>query len=330
MPIIKCICKQVVMRPYKFDSGPIAGSINRERVYKTSVFDVKVRLFHYEMVIILQKKLTIESKSSGRTVRNATKYKIDPNSISQSHLPGDHQHYSHILSECFGKWVDHVQNFEIRADDVWIIGLPKTGTTWVHNIAFKLQNGLDYENIANELEDRFFERLTSQPDTFDKDIERFKNMASPRVFKSHLPAFLLPKALWTVKPKIIYTIRNPKDMVISRYHMIRNSMVRFPGTLTDFADHFFNDTGFGTPIFDHIHGFLQLRCLDNVLLNVYEDLVADPFQGIKRVCVFLACPHTSKQLHELTENVSFGKMRDTFPSFMMPMDRTSIPDPDYR
>lgn len=277
------------------------------------------------MVIIRQEKLSIEGR-----VWSPTKYKIDPESISQSPLPGDHKHYSHISSESFGKWVDHVQNFDIRADDIWIVGLPKTGTTWVHNIAFKLKNGFDCENIANELEHRYFERLTSTGDGFDREIERFKHMPSPRVLKSHLPAFLLPKGLWTVKPKIIYTIRNPKDMIVSGYHMIRNSMVRFPGKISDFAEDFFNDTAFGTPVFDHIHGFLQLRCLDNVLLNVYEELVADPFQGIKRVCQFLQCPHTENQLQELTENVSFGKMRDAFPSFMMPTDKTNIPDPDYK
>lgn len=287
--------------------------------------------FLYKMVIILQEKLSsIEPKSSEGTVWIATKYKIDPDSIIQSPLPGDHKHYSHIMSEGFGKWVDQVQNFEIRADDVWIVGLPKTGTTWVHNIVFKLQNEFDCENIANELEVRFFERLTSADNDFDKEIERFNKMPSPRVFKSHLPAFLLPTGLWTVKPKIIYTIRNPKDKVVSGYHMIRNSMLRFPGTLTDYAEHFLNDTGFATPIFDHIKGFLQLRRFDYVLLNVYEELVADPFQGIKRVCKFLECPHTQKQLHELMENVSFGKMRDTFPSFMMPSDKTSVPDPDYK
>lgn len=89
--------------------------------------------------------------------------------------------------------MDLVQNFEIRADDVWIVGLPKTGTTLVHNIAFNLKNGFDCENLMKELEDRLFERFGPKGFTFDKEIERYNNILSPRVMKTHLPAFLLLK-----------------------------------------------------------------------------------------------------------------------------------------
>lgn len=121
-------------------------------------------------------------------------------------------------------------------------------------------------------------------------------------------------------------------MVISAYHFIRNSNVGFSGTLADFAEPYLNDTGYRTNVFDHIHGFLQLRSLDNILFNVYEEFVADPLQGIKRICQFLECCHSGEQLTQLTENVSFKKMREliTLPSAMVPTDGISVPDPDYK
>jgi hypothetical protein len=48
-----------------------------------------------------------------------------------------------------------------------------------------------------------------------EDIEK---MPSPRFIKTHLPAQLLPDQLWTVKPKIVYIRRNPKDTAVSYYH----------------------------------------------------------------------------------------------------------------
>lgn len=257
-------------------------------------------------------------------------FKIDPNSDHKTDLPGDHCKYSHALPKKTAKWIDEIQNFEVRTDDIWIVGIIKTGTTWNHNIAYTLKYGLDCENIAEELENRYFEKGAMRTDSFDKDIKRYKEMKSPRIFKTHLPAFLLPNGLWTVKPKIIYTIRNPKDALVSAYHMMRNSYVHFSGTLENFCEMYFNDIAFSTPIFDHLRGFLQLRNRDHILFAVYEEMIADPFRGVKRICEFLECPHSDEQLQRLNENVSFEKMREKFPSFMLPDDRSTIPDPDYK
>jgi Sulfotransferase domain len=37
----------------------------------------------------------------------------------------------------------------------------------------------------------------------DVDLELISQMPRPRHIKSHLPAFLLPDQLWTVKPKVV-------------------------------------------------------------------------------------------------------------------------------
>lgn len=42
-------------------------------------------------------------------------------------------------------------------------------------------------------------------------------MNSPRLIKSHLPGQLLPPQVWEKKAKIIYVIRNPKDMIVSYF-----------------------------------------------------------------------------------------------------------------
>ena len=44
---------------------------------------------------------------------------------------------------------------------------------------------------------------------------------TPRHIKSHLPGQLLPPQVWEKRVKIVYVVRNPKDVVVSLYHHAR-------------------------------------------------------------------------------------------------------------
>lgn len=259
------------------------------------------------------------------------KFYIDPNSVHETALPGDHKQYSSVLTETFINCVDNVQNFKVRPDDIWIVGFIKTGTTWMHNIVNKFKFGAVNRDviIADKLESEFFDKKFLMGQGTDA-VKFFDDLPSPRIFKTHFPAFLLPKELWTVKPKIIYTSRNPKDVALSGYHMMRNSFLQYQGTLDDYCSTFINDSGLFMPFFDHVKGFLQIRHLDHVLFNIYEDMVLNQYDGIKRVNDFLGCSFTDAQLCDLMEDVSFNKMREEFPSQMAPKDRSTMADPEYR
>ena len=50
-----------------------------------------------------------------------------------------------------------------------------------------------------------------------------EEIPSPRVLKSHLAGPLLPPQLMEKKPKIIYVLRNPKDLIVSRYYFLKSS-----------------------------------------------------------------------------------------------------------
>lgn len=261
---------------------------------------------------------------------NLAKFSIDPNSVHETSLPGNHKNYFCVLDKGCAKWINHMHNFKIRPDDIWIVGIPKTGTTWMHNIAYKMKNGLNSESIASALENQHFERgANSTKQNFLERLQYFDNLASPRIFKTHLPAFLLPKEIWTVKAKIIYTARNPKDTALSGYHMMRNSIVSFKGTVDDYSNGIMCNVENCMPFFDHIRGYLQLRHLDHVLFTVYEEFVVNQFEGIRSVSDFLECSHSHDQLLRLLENVSFKKMQNEFPSFLAPGDN-NVPDPSYK
>ena len=63
-------------------------------------------------------------------------------------------------------------------------------------------------------------------------------MPSPRLLKSHLPEHLLPTQIFSKKAKIVYVVRNPKDLAVSFYHFHK-----WAPDLPQYEswDHFFDD-----------------------------------------------------------------------------------------
>lgn len=69
--------------------------------------------------------------------------------------------------------------------------------------------------------------------------EKFDGLTSPRILNSHLYHSMLPKDFLSRKCKIIYTIRNPKDVAVSFYHHHRNIlMYEYTGSWNSYIERF--------------------------------------------------------------------------------------------
>lgn len=54
------------------------------------------------------------------------------------------------------KYADKIYNFQARADDVWIVTYPRSGTTWTQEMIWLICNDLDYETAQRiKLNERF-------------------------------------------------------------------------------------------------------------------------------------------------------------------------------
>lgn len=74
--------------------------------------------------------------------------------------------------------------------------------------------------------------------------EFIPNIAEKRFIKTHLPFSLMPPSVMGERAKIIYVARNPKDVVVSYYHLSR--LYRTTGYVNDFDtfwNYFENDLG---------------------------------------------------------------------------------------
>ncbi len=66
--------------------------------------------------------------------------------------------------------------------------------------------------------------------------------SAPRLIKSHLPGQLLPPGVWDKKIKMVYVIRNPKDVVVSLYYHYKAIYPNLSIGLDDVIDRFMKGT----------------------------------------------------------------------------------------
>lgn len=200
-------------------------------------------------------------------------------------------------------------NFNVRADDTFVVSIPKCGSSWLQNIVWLLKNNLDF--ATDQSVDRF-DRMRDfdfnmKGENRIYNLDWYRTLKSPRVMKTHLPIQFLPKKIWTNKTKVIYITRNPYDTAVSLCHFMRNYF-QYIFSMDEVVDLLINDYIISCPFFDHVLNFWQLRHMENILFITYEDLVNNSFETIKGISEFLDCNYSDDQLTELTEYVSFNNM----------------------
>ncbi|XP_030749751.1 sulfotransferase family cytosolic 1B member 1-like [Sitophilus oryzae] len=143
---------------------------------------------------------------------------------------------------------------------------------------------------------------------FSDSLSFVENMPSPRFIKSHLSLELLPKKLFTVKPKVIYIMRNPKDLCVSYYYHCK-IYHKINVDFEIFCELFMNDALPIGSIFNHYFGFWNRRHDENILILRYEDLKTDTRETIKKIAIFMEKPLNDEDADAISEFLSFHNMR---------------------
>jgi hypothetical protein len=197
-----------------------------------------------------------------------------------------------------------VANFPVRPDDVFVASFPKSGVTWLQEIVYLIQNDLDFKKASESvLENRF--PFLEYPYPGIKSIEKEKG---PRLMKTHFPYNYLPKDISLAK--VIYIVRNPKDVVVSYFHFCRMlKLLNFDGSFEDFLNQFERDQLPYSPYFSHVESYLSNEDKPNLLILSYEDMSKDPAESIKKIATFLGKHLSPEEVNVLVEHTSFERMK---------------------
>uniref|UniRef100_A0A1B6DEM3 Sulfotransferase domain-containing protein n=1 Tax=Clastoptera arizonana TaxID=38151 RepID=A0A1B6DEM3_9HEMI len=214
---------------------------------------------------------------------------------------------------------ERIQNLKVYKDDVWLSSYPRTGSTWTQEMVWCLGNNMDFnkaKTVMNlertpllELSVLLSNEEGDWKDNIKDTISMVENLTSPRFIKTHLPWCLLPKEIYSVKPKIIYVARNPKDMCVSYYHFLK-LVHNMEGSFTDFCELMLAGKVPIGLIWDHIRGYWERRNDPNILFVKYEDMKKNHREIILKTAEFLGVSYSDDKITQLLDHLSFKGMRE--------------------
>jgi hypothetical protein len=189
------------------------------------------------------------------------------------------------------------RNMVVFPDDIFIVSYPKSGNTWTRFLIGNLvhpESPADFSNINTIIPD---------PEALSK--RRLARMPRPRIIKSH--QYFDPRYR-----KIIYVVRDPRDVALSQYHFHRKRklltddspldafVTRFVAGVTSIYGSWGENVASWVATREHDEDFLLLR---------YEDMMDNTVRELSRVASFLAMDVTTDDLRLAAERSSSDQMR---------------------
>ncbi|XP_076783107.1 sulfotransferase 2A2-like [Arvicanthis niloticus] len=201
---------------------------------------------------------------------------------------------------------DVCNEFLVKEEDLILLAYPKSGTNWLAEIVCLIQTKGDPRRIQSMPNwDRvpWLESKKGYPVLIHKE--------EPRLMKSHLPIHLFSKSLFSSKAKVIYLIRNPRDVLVSGYFFWgKANFVKNPESLETYFEWFLKGNVPYGSWFEHIRGWLSMREWDNFMVLYYEEMKKDTKGTIKKICEFLEKKLGPDELDLVLKYSSFQVMKE--------------------
>ncbi len=192
------------------------------------------------------------------------------------------------------------RNFAVYPDDTFVVSYPRSGNTWtrflIANLVYPDKN-VGFTNI---------EKLI--PDTSSQSNRALKATPRPRIIKTH-------EYFDHRYPKIIYIVRDPRDVALSYYDFQRKyrqiddayPLARY---VDDFVEGKLVSVGWGT-WGENVASWIYTRGKrKEFLLLRYEDMMKDTFHELTRIAEFLRIDPEPDRLQKAIELSSADRMRE--------------------
>nr|XP_009673263.1 PREDICTED: sulfotransferase family cytosolic 2B member 1 isoform X2 [Struthio camelus australis] len=154
-------------------------------------------------------------------------------------------------------------------------------------------------------------------------LESALSLPSPRLLTCHLPRHIFPKSFSHSRAKVIYTLRDPRDVVVSYYYFSKMcNSYEDPTSFEQFLRDFLNGELPHGSWFEHVQGWLEMKSRENFFFITYEELKQDLQGSVRRLCQFLGQDLDEDAIFSVVQNASFTSMRDNpmCSSILLPSD----------
>lgn len=182
-----------------------------------------------------------------------------------------------------------VPSAECLPEDIFIVGHPRSGNTWVRNLIAGAIYGADPQ----------YAPYTLVSDLIPGDTPYYRRYATPMFFKSHYP----PRPDYR---RVIYLIRDGRDVMVSYFHYIK----AMRGQDVDFLNVVQGDKVLWPYKWhEHVEGWLANPYGADIVTIKYEDLKRDTVHELRRLCEFAGFKRDESFLKLIAEKASFNSMR---------------------
>jgi hypothetical protein len=188
------------------------------------------------------------------------------------------------------------RNLAVFPDDTFIVSYPRSGNTWTRFLIANLlhpEPPVTFSSIEQVI-----------PDTSSLSSKTLKRVPRPRILKSH--EYFDPRY-----QKVIYLVRDPRDVAISLYHFRRKYRTIDDGyPLERYVLERFLPGDMDASWGEHVGSWLGARRSDpRFLLVRYEDLLENPVGQLQRMAHFLGIDASADRLALAVECGAADRLR---------------------
>ena len=146
-------------------------------------------------------------------------------------------------------------------------------------------------------------------------VELAEAQSPPRVLKTHLPEWCFTDTFKKCHPKVIVVMRDPKDIIVSFYHMYKKLPVMgpFKGNFDEFFELFQNKELTYGDVFDYNLGWWKHRGDGRYLFLRYEDMKQDVKPAIRQIADLCNVTLNADQVDRIAQYCEFDSMSRSTP-----------------
>jgi len=174
--------------------------------------------------------------------------------------------------------------------DIFIVGYPKSGNTWMQSLISGLIYGIDTRYLPDKLAQEIV------PDVHARKI--YKRFGNINFFKSHH----LPKPEYK---NVIYLVRDGRDALVSYFHF--NMKLGIQTSLEEMVKE--GKGLYPSKWHEHVEAWLQNPYKSNMLIVKYEDLLKNAVYELQRVCEFINIERDTDLIERVVKGNDFANMK---------------------